>query len=100
LEQIKVHRDAKSSYYSNADDYEAAVDSAPVQLPTQQWLEFQITWDDGSLGGAEGDITFTVKNDSGRTLQQISGHNEFFSSGGIGYVNQYAVGYFDRYAVL
>lgn len=36
------------------------VDSVAVTVPADQWIECEITWDDGSLGGVDNDITCTA----------------------------------------
>jgi outer membrane protein assembly factor BamB len=68
-----------------------------VELPAEEWLQFKITWDDGTLGGNSGDITFTIQRESGEVLHEIAGNNTFYTSGGIGYNNQADVAYYDYY---
>jgi len=75
------------------------MDSVSVTIPQDEWLKVRVEW------ATSGDITATVENSTGSTVGTVSGHDENFSSGGIGFsantaasTAQYA--YWDNYKLL
>lgn len=50
-----------------------------------EWNYFDVTWDDGTLGGSQGDITVDGYDSADNAVVSISANDTNYASGGIGY---------------
>lgn len=50
--------------FNNDDGDETSIGFSGVTLPTDTWIRCEVTWDDGTLGGSDNDITVAVIDNS------------------------------------
>jgi len=66
----------------------STIASNNVAPPSSGWFRNVITWDDGTLGGSNNDITYEMFDTSGSSLGSITANdNEHASKSGIGFTS-------------
>lgn len=75
------------------------IDTANPTLTDNIWYRLEITWDDGTLGGADNDMTVDVYEHGTNTLiATVTGNNSVHAANtGIGFRSQEAGWYWDYY---
>lgn len=75
-----------------------ALDTANPTLADDTWYRFEITWDDGSLGGVDNDITVDIYDDTETLIATVSGNDATHATNtGIGFRSAEAGWFWDYY---
>lgn len=87
----------RSDAGSNATLNSAATGLSPS---ADTWIRNEITWDDGTLGGSDGDITYLIENTGTGNTASVTTNNTLYSSGGVGFGSDMdTTAYFDSASI-